>query len=1358
MYKIDEKQYISNNYQPVEISAVRKENSPFFCYDGEYDPSLTAAGCLHQLFENTAEKYPERIAVIFNGVRITYSDLNKKANRLARYLKSSGIGVNDFAGIFLSRTPEMYVAMLGILKAGAAYIPIDPKYPAERVHYILANCNARVLISTSDLINKTGDSGCFNVVLDKDHYKFDDQSSFNLSLAETNVKSEDSAYAIYTSGTTGDPKGVKISHSAVCNLVRTEGKLFGVRPEDIVFQGFSIAFDASVEEIWLAFYSGASLFIGTEEIMQSGPGLSKILNENKVTVLSTVPTLLSILSEDITLLRLLILGGEVCPTELAKRWATPGRRMINTYGPTETTVIATYNECSPVRNVNIGKPIPNYSAYILDSDLKRLPVCVAGELCIGGLGLSDGYINLPDLTDKKFIVPKFKTNHDFPRRLYRTGDLCRFNETGEIEFLGRIDSQIKLRGFRIELTEIESQLMLCPDVQSSAVTVKNGFNGIQLLVAYVIPSKSGRFDEETVKNRLKSRLAPFMIPNIFEIVTELPLLPSGKVDRTRLPEPKFLTKGLNIVNTADCSPNELKILQLWQKLFAPNQVGVEDNFFDLGGHSLFASQMISELRKDKQMNMLSVRDIYDYPTIRELAGYIDSLSRNTVNKETEKTLNKKVKPLTFYSVAVLQILALIFFYGIATILITSPLLIKHYFPHITYNNIAFLCLDSIILSYPLLLLLSVAVKWLVIGKFRAGVYPLWGFYYFRFWFVKKCIDITPVSLLTGTPFLALYYRLMGMKTGKNVYLGSDRVRVFDLVSVGSNSSISKEAHLMGYTVEDGMLKLGKISVGSNCFVGARSLLHPGSAMEDDSALLELSMLKVNCTIPEGETWRGSPAKPYKSSYDLLIEAKKKSQPSVKLFKRIGLILVHTVALLFVILLPWILLIPYSLVIYFSNIQESFLMTLFTIIPLSALYILTFCLFSAALKWLVLGKLKPGDIPINSILYIRKWFVDSLIAMSLLMVKSLYATLYLPPWLRLIGARIGKRAEISTVNYISTDLLKIGNESFLADSVNVGPPLIINGYMIFRTTEVGTRSFLGNSAVLPTGSKVEDGCLIGVLSITPSLPEEAGMKDASWLGSPPMFLPNRQKSPEFPEKYTYKPTFSLYLTRGIIEFFKITMPLAFTSILLLVFYNYSYSVFKSGNFLKFIYEAPLILLLLSFSTVFIGWFFKTILIGRYKPEAKPLWSTFVWRNEFINSISENLVYPFFVSMFLGTPFAPLYFRIMGCKIGKKVFMETTEITEFDLVTIGDNSALNFGSTIQTHLFEDRVMKMSDVRIGKECTIGSLSVILYDTEMHDHSILKGLSLIMKGETLPENTNWQGSPCQLQNKEINERCDRR
>ena len=230
------------------------------------------------------------------------------------------------------------------------------------------------------------------IQLDRDQKKIDFQIFQEISDYKFKIRADDTAYVIFTSGTTGAPMGVRISHRAVCTLVRSEGKIFDIRPDDKIFQGFSIAFDASVEEIWLAFNSGATLFIGTENMMQSGPNLTKILNKNRITVLSTVPTLLSMSNEEIPMVRLMILGGEICPTELAKRWAT-GRRMVNNYGPTETTVIATFSECSPEKNVNIGKPIPNYSAYILGPDLQKVPVCKAGELFIGGLGLFDGYIN-----------------------------------------------------------------------------------------------------------------------------------------------------------------------------------------------------------------------------------------------------------------------------------------------------------------------------------------------------------------------------------------------------------------------------------------------------------------------------------------------------------------------------------------------------------------------------------------------------------------------------------------------------------------------------------------------------------------------------------------------------------------------------------------------------------------------------------------------------------------------------------------------------------------------------------------------------------------------------------------------------
>ncbi|MDP4206668.1 MAG: non-ribosomal peptide synthetase, partial [Bacteroidota bacterium] len=676
--------------------------------DGIYEPSIAPKGCLHQLFEETVMKYPENPAVYFNGSVVRYAELNAKANQLARYLIDKGIRNGMFIGIDMQRTPDVYISMLGVLKAGATYIPIDPGFPKERVRYILNDCNAKFLLSNSIPGNISESINCPVINLYAISETLDQYPNHNLSPKESNVHSSNIAYSIYTSGTTGNPKGVKIPHAAVAHLVRAEGQLFGVTPADKVFQGFSVAFDASVEEIWMAFHSGAALFIGTEEMVQSGSNLSKVLNENNITVWSTVPTLLSMLNDDIPSLRLLILGGEVCSDELVKRWKTPRRRMVNTYGPTESTVIATVADCNIQQKVTIGRPIPNYSAYILDSNLQMVPEGVAGELCIGGLGLSEGYINMPELTQQKFITPQFDLNPEYPRRLYRSGDLCRFNNQGDIEFLGRIDSQVKLRGFRIELAEIESQLLLCPNVQSAAVAVKNGFNGIQLLVAFIIPADKKTFDAEGIKAQLKTKLAPYMMPNVFQLIHEMPLMPSGKVNRAKLPDPDYTSESGSVKETEECTPTEHKILQLWQKLFAPNPVELTDNFFNMGGHSLFASQMISELRKSPQMSKLSVRDVYTYPTVKELAGYVDKINAAKQGQEASKSKteqNTKVNLLTYYTVAFLQIISILFFYGIASMFAISPFIVKHYDTDVTYPQLALYCTLGMLLAYPLFLFL-----------------------------------------------------------------------------------------------------------------------------------------------------------------------------------------------------------------------------------------------------------------------------------------------------------------------------------------------------------------------------------------------------------------------------------------------------------------------------------------------------------------------------------------------------------------------------------------------------------------------------------------------------------------------------
>jgi len=1309
--------------------------------EGEYVPAMSQPACLHHFFEQTAKNHPGSPAVFCNGKRFTYNEIDSRANQLARYLKLEGIGKGDYCGILLPRTEEMYIAMLAILKAGAAYIPMDVSIPGERVSFILNDSGSKGVISHSRFAEKYRGLSCIKIIPDTKipFLSLLDTTPPDLHLLPTSP--EDIAYVIYTSGTTGTPKGVKIPHSAISNLVRAEASIFNILPADKVFQGFSIAFDASLEEIWLAFYAGAQLFVGTEEIVQSGSQMAAFINENNITVFSTVPTLLSTLTVDLPSLTTLIMGGETCPMELVRKWAVGKRRMVNTYGPTEATVIATYADCKPDRKITIGRPVVNYSAYILDANQQMVPFGVAGELCIGGLCLSEGYINNKTLTDSKFFTPGFPVNPNFPKRLYRSGDLVRYNLYGEIEFLSRIDSQVKLRGFRIELAEIESQLLKLSAIKNCALTVKKDSCGLEHLIAYVVINDGMTLDPIGTKKELRLRLAPYMIPSRFEEIKEIPLLASGKIDRKRLPEPQFQKLDSASHQTGDSTQDN--ITRLWESIFGMGTIGPKDNFFELGGHSLLASQMISELRKDVRYEKLSVKDVYSYPTIEKLTYFIDN---PTKNKNNHKEINthkspapKKTNRLTYITVAVLQFITTTFFYGITALILLIPPMLQDFVSGISNTELVMGILGSFVFFFFFWIAFSIFIKWVVIGKFKEGTYPLWGFYYFRFWLVKKFVDMTPINLMAGTPFIKWYFRLLGAKIGKNCYLGTDRLRVFDLITIGDDSSLLKESTLLGYKIENEMLHIGKIAVGDRCLVGARSMLSMNSKMEDDSMLLELSMLGDNETIPRGSVWKGSPARPFQGSHDFL----RNKSDRIKGFKKTAFGFLQALALLFILSFPQLLAAPFAYAYYKILMDYGLVILLVASIPMIAIFILLFCLSISAFKWLLLGKQKPMDIRLDSMLYIRKWIVDSMINMSLFFFRSIYATLFLPKWLRTMGVKVGKRAEVSTLNHLSTDLLEIGNESFLADSTSIGVPMVYLGTIYLRNTHIGDRSFIGNSAVLLPGSKIGNDCLIGVLSTAPVTEDDEKINGSSWLGSPPMYLPRRQESPKFSDKRTFHPLWYLYIARGSIEFFKITMPYAIASWLIICFYQIIYPLYLTESFGPLLLKATLLFTALSYATMLFGLLFKWTLIRRYKPTARPLWSSFVWRNEFINSITECLIFPLYQNMMLGTPLAPFFFRMMGCKIGRKVYMESTEITEFDLVHIQSGSALNFGCTIQTHLFEDRVMKMSIVDIGKKCTVGAMSVVLYDSKMGNHAVLDGLSLLMKGESLPACTKWQGSP---------------
>jgi non-ribosomal peptide synthetase-like protein len=1302
---------------------------------------------LHVWFARTAAAYPDRPAVACRGEELRYQALDQASNRLAWHLRELGVRRGDYVAVLLPRSPEAYVALLGILKAGAAYVPIDAECPADRVAYILADCGARALVTASAFADRHGGFPDI-VLLDEPAADFATESEVPPPAHETGVTPDDVCYVIYTSGTSGRPKGVEVEHRNACHLVRAERKLFGVDPGDRVYQGFSIAFDASVEEIWLAFASGATLVVGTREMVHASPTLAGLLTEAGVTVLSTIPTLLSLLEGDLPTVRLLILGGEPCPQSLVARWWRPGRRMVNTYGPTETTVIATWSDCDPRRPVTIGRSLSGYTVHLLDEHLRPVRYGEPGEICIGGPGVARGYLGLPELTRQKFVPNPFADEEDQAPRLYRSGDLGRYNDEGEIEFLGRSDAQVKLRGFRIELTEIEEALGEQPDVLACAVALREDVAGLPQLVGYVVPRRGSAVDCASIRNALRRGLPAYMIPTRLVTLETLPTLPSGKVDRRRLPPPPpTCPDSAAIEDVAGRTELERKIARVWSALFAPQSVTICDDFFrDLGGHSLLAARMISELRKDPQLRNVSVLDIYQHPTIETLAAKWQAEQQAVGDApftQPEPDADDQRRSRVRYRLCALaQTFGLYFVLGFFSLQWLAP--------YLTYSGLLehgataleamLAALGVLVALYPVMVLATVAIKWLVIGRYKAGRYSLWGVYFWRWWFVNAIQSVVPIDYMAGTPLLSWYLRAMGARVGANVHFGTFSPAAFDLLSVGDDTCIGTDSCVSGWTVDDGFLSIGPVTIGRGCFVGTRSVVQERATMEDGARLEDLSLLSRATTIPREERWAGSPARGM-ASESCAGDDTGSSRPTAA--RRCAFGALHALGLL---LFPVMVIAAFFPGLALLNLCDRGDGTLWHLLaaPLVALsFVIVLCLEIALAKWILLGKVAPCRFPTHSGRYWRKWFVDQLLELSLDVLGPLYATIYLVPWYRLLGAKLGRRAEVSTASFISPDLLTMGDEGFIADSVSLGAARVENGEVALDAVRVGDRAFVGNSAVLPAGTDVGADALIGCLSIPPRSNPGAESPGTSWLGSPSLLVPQRERSAAVSVERTFRPTRALWFQRAAIELVRVTLPLTcfvvLTSLLLATYLRIRGSL--STPVLVAVF--PLLYTVFGVVAALIVVAAKWLMMGRFRPCEHPLWSPFVWRTELVTALHENLAGLFFVEMLRGTPLLPWYFRLLGAKVGHRVYMDTTDLTEFDLVDVGDDVALDRDCTLQTHLFEDRVMKMSTVRIGARCTVGSMAVVLYDTRMEAGASLDALSLLMKGEVLPAGTRWLGSP---------------
>ena len=574
--------------------------------------------CLHELFEAQVERTPDAIALVFEEQQLTYRQLNERANQLAHHLQTRGVEAETLVGILCERSIEMVVAVLGTLKAGGAYVPLDPAYPQHRLSFMLEDAAVRVLLTQARLREALPGSQAEVISLDAEWEQIAQQSSDNPA---SHVSPENLAYVIYTSGSTGTPKGVLVSHRGIGNLAAAQIDAFEVNPASRVLQFAATSFDASVSEIAMALLSGATLCLAPQESMLPGPALKATMREQAISVVTLPPTVLAALpADEFPSLRTLILAGEACTGELVKIWAK-GRRLINAYGPTEGTVCATIAVCRDNgERPPIGRPMRNIEVYLLDEQMRPVPIGVAGEIYIGGIGLARGYKNRPDLTAERFI-PNFLSDEP-GTRLYRTGDLGRWLPDGEIEYLGRTDHQVKVRGFRIELGEIEAALLSHEAVKEALAIARDEVSGEKRLIAYVVAQREQEAATiSELRRHLRERVPEYMIPSAFVLLDKFPLSPNGKVDRRALPEPDNARPALEQAFVAPRSQIEQRIARVWEEVLGIERVGAHDNFFDLGGHSLQMVRVQDKLREEFAQK-LSIVELFQYPTISTLARHL----------------------------------------------------------------------------------------------------------------------------------------------------------------------------------------------------------------------------------------------------------------------------------------------------------------------------------------------------------------------------------------------------------------------------------------------------------------------------------------------------------------------------------------------------------------------------------------------------------------------------------------------------------------------------------------------------------------------------------------------------------------
>jgi len=1313
---------------------------------GAKRPDLLGDDTLATLIRAGARIAPDHVALSMIGASdaITYRDLDAKSDRMAVALAAKGVGRGDFVGLWCHRSLDLIVALIAITKSGAAFIPFDAEAPAERVAACLADCGARLLVSHAALASETAKLGVEVVGV------AELASAGSGAPLRDQPQPDDAAYAIYTSGSTGKPKGIVVTHRNIAHYLKAGNVVIGIRQDDVVLQQASVAFDLSMEEILVPLTVGATLKVASAETVKETDRLADVLEAERITVIDTVPTLLSMLERDVEGLRIIVLGGEACPPAIVTRFARPGRRLLNTYGPTETTVVATATELKPGEPVTIGRPIPNYTAYVLDEALRPVTRGTIGELVVGGPGVARGYINLPEMTAAKFVANPFSDADGSDPVLYRTGDAVSLDAEGRLVFHGRIDDQVKVRGYRIELGEIEAVIAGLPGVRTAAVAVTAHPTAGDLLVAHVVADAAG-FDQDAARSELARTLPPYMIPQAWRITDELPRLASGKVDRRALSAmPLIAALPSAGEQEPPATPTEAALLDAAKRILAIPVIPFEADFFtDLGGQSMIAARFVSEVRKVPGLAGLAMRDVYTHRTLRRIAAHLEANGAGIGAAPPDLSF----EPVPFarrFLCGLAQAITLPFIIALVTaqwigLLLASIFLAPEGMP--LWQEI--LLLSGVYVSLTLgAKLFVIGLKWIVIGRTKPGVYPLWGSYYYRLWLMQRLVQLTSPKFLKGSPLIRIYMRLLGAKVGRDAIIDEFEEGAIDLISIGPRATIGTKVKLANFEVIGRKVYVGRIDIGADATIGNAAVLSYDVTVGEGAVIADLTGLQAGTNVPPYEHWEGSPAR----RIGLIDESSIPDFPTIPTWLRwsqaFAYFFVHNIALV-------IGLLPIFPAFYIFYHFEGFLstevgyqiprsMVILLAWPASLVLIVFAMGVMVALRWLIIPeRVKPGRYSIFSWFYFRKWMVGLTTDAILETLNSLYATIYMRNWYRLMGAKIGTGTEISASFAGRYDLIEMGRDNFIGDDCVFGDEDIQRGWMTLERVKTGDRVFFGNNSVVPPGAVIEDDALIGVKSRLPDGGQVG--RDETWFGSPAIKFPSREKI-SLGDKVTYEPPAYLKWVRMVFEAMHTSFPIALMIVSAYIIADIIARPFDNGQWLTsfaILMSAGLVVAAVMYPMAVI---FKWTLIGTYKRGMHPMWSWWAMRTEAVSVFYGGLASKILLEYLRGTPFLPWLLRPFGTKVGKGCWINSTDICEFDVTSIGDYAVINMGSCPQTHLYEDRIMKVGSIEIGRGVTIGSGSTVLYDTKIGEFAQIRPMTLIMKGETIPAHTAWCGAPAQL------------